>query len=626
MTDTGAVTAPAAERGAVCLLYVDAETDEAVLETLRTASDAYEVRTCSTVSEALSTLSTDHIDAIVSEYTLPDGDGVDLLRTVRDRHPDLPFLLVTDDGDESVASAAIDAGVTDYVPKGSGMELTRRVAEALTTHGEQRMLLDRMTDAFFAVDTTWQFTYVNEEARAVLNEAMEVELSAEEFLGRTLWEELPSVVDTQFYDEYQRAMTQQTPVSFEAYYEPIATWFEVRAFPSQTGLSVYFRDVTERKRRESQLTEREQVLKDVYRVISDKSTDFEGKVDELLAIGRRVLGAESAALSRIEGDEYIFEIVHDDSIEPGDTVPLSATNCERAVLDEETLVLADVEADAPELTEKAGFTEMGIACYLGTPVWVDGEVYGTFCFYDREARSEPFEAWTVTLVELLGNWVSYEREREHRERELTRERNRLSDFASLVSHDVRNPLNVATGRLELVESDDDADHVAAAMSALDRIDELIEDMLTLSRLGDGALDTEWVAVETIATDAWETVETGEGTLTVESSGRLVADAGHLRQLFENLFRNAVEHGTGAPAVRVGLLDDTAGFYVADDGPGIPTEDRQKVFQSGYTTSDTGTGFGLRIASEITEAHGWHIAAVESERGGARFEVTGTQVE
>jgi len=159
------------------------------------------------------------------------------------------------------------------------------------------------------------------------------------------------------------------------------------------------------------------------------------------------------------------------------------------------------------------------------------------------------------------------------------------------------------------------------MAALARIDELIDDMLTLARLGTDALEPEWVDFGTVVTDAWDTAETGDVTLTVEGSGRLVADAGRLRQLFENLFRNSADHG--GSTVRVGPLPE--GFYVEDDGPGIPPEEREQVFESGYTTSDDGTGFGLRIVAEIAQAHGGTVTVTDSESGGARFEVSGFRV-
>ena len=618
---------PTATDGRIRVLYVD--TAPTVPKSLRTADEIGEVRTSDSVESALSIIESERVDCVVSEYTLPDGDGVGFLRSVRDRWPDLLFVLFTGDGDESVASEAIGAGATDYLPKAQAEALGERVATTVTDAAEQAAILGRMTDAFLAVNTDWEFIYVNEQGRAILCEAIGESYSTGELLGRSIWDEIPSAVDTKFYDAYHRAMDDQEPVSFEAYYEPLDTWFEVRVFPSPSGLSVYFQDVSDRKAREEAMAQRDRVLREVYQIIADKDRDFETKIDELLGLGREVLGTDCAALSRVESDDYVFEVVHDPSgeVESGDVIPLGETNCERAVVDEETLVLADIEADAPELTDRAGFTEMGTTCYLGTPVWVKGEVVGTLCFFDTEARTEPFSDWEVTLVDLLGNWVSYEQEREQRAAELTRERNRLDDFASLVSHDLRNPLTVALGRLDIVREryDGEDDHVETLESALERMDALIEDLLVLSRSGTQTVEPEPHGLREVAMAAWEATGSEDATLRVADGDITVyGDAVSAQQLFENLLRNAVEHAGPDVTVEVGSLQD--GFYVEDDGPGIPPEERDRVFDSGYTTSDDGTGFGLRIVREILDAHGWDIAVTESAAGGTRFEITGVRVE
>jgi signal transduction histidine kinase len=95
----------------------------------------------------------------------------------------------------------------------------------------------------------------------------------------------------------------------------------------------------------------------------------------------------------------------------------------------------------------------------------------------------------------------------------------------------------------------------------------------------------------------------------------------LRELLGNLFRNSVTHGgddTGV-SVTVGTLAEAEGFYVADDGPGIPPEERDSVFEHGYTTSDAGSGLGLTIVDRIASAHGWTVTVTDSAAGGARFE-------
>ena len=213
-------------------------------------------------------------------------------------------------------------------------------------------------------------------------------------------------------------------------------------------------------------------------------------------------------------------------------------------------------------------------------------------------------------------------EQKAREEELMRQNERLAEFSNVVSHDLRNPLQVAKGRYGLLAEEVDSEHLADLGSALDRMESLIDDLLTVAREGDDALDLEPVDVATVAEAAWGTVETGDAELSVATDRRLAADPDQLQQLFENLFRNAIEHADADAAVTVGDLP--GGFFVADDGPGIPAEERESVFEPGYSTASDGTGFGLNIVANIAESHGWEITVTESEAGGARFEITGVE--
>ncbi len=209
-------------------------------------------------------------------------------------------------------------------------------------------------------------------------------------------------------------------------------------------------------------------------------------------------------------------------------------------------------------------------------------------------------------------------------------------IASVVSHDLRNPLDVAGAHLQAAQetTDDDtvADHLASVDAAHDRMERIVRDVLTLAR-GEGAVTPEAdVDLAAVVRRAWETVDTDPATLTVDDDLPTVeADPDRLRRLFENLFRNSVEHGStsGRPAsgdavsVRVVAVDadgDTGGFAVADDGPGVPPAERDRVFVPGYSTDDTGTGLGLTIVRRIAEAHGWAVGLTESHAGGARVEI------
>ena len=208
-------------------------------------------------------------------------------------------------------------------------------------------------------------------------------------------------------------------------------------------------------------------------------------------------------------------------------------------------------------------------------------------------------------------------DRKERERELERQNDRLEEFASIVSHDLRNPLNVARGYLELAEEMGDDEHFERADTALERMHDIIESVLALARQGRSLDETVAVSLSAAAGEAWRNVETAEATLDVAGDATLDVDPSRFGSLLENLFGNAVEHGGPTATVTVGATDD--GFYVADDGPGVPREHRDAVFKSGETHSEDGTGFGLAIVKGIAEAHGWSVAITDAEGGGARFE-------
>jgi len=213
--------------------------------------------------------------------------------------------------------------------------------------------------------------------------------------------------------------------------------------------------------------------------------------------------------------------------------------------------------------------------------------------------------------------------RRMREQELQRQNDRLEEFASIVSHDLRNPLNVAEGHLEMAQETGDTSHLASVVDAHDRMRTLIEDILTLAGEGTTVTEFETVDLAAVATECWSLFEASDATLDVETGESLRADRSRLRQIFENLYRNAVEHAGDDVTVTVGCLDgDESGFFVEDDGAGVPAEKREQAFESGYTTSREGTGFGLTIVAEIADAHGWTVELTDGESGGARFELRG----
>ena len=212
-------------------------------------------------------------------------------------------------------------------------------------------------------------------------------------------------------------------------------------------------------------------------------------------------------------------------------------------------------------------------------------------------------------------------ERKEREEELRKQNERLDEFAGLISHDLRNPLTVALGRttyLQQICDGESTEQLDVIAKSLNRMEEIIDDTLTLARKGEAVGDTAPVSLLELCGNCWQGVDTAEATLDFRDEISVKGDDNRLKHVFENLFRNAIEHGSDSVTVRIGRLSET-GFYVGDDGPGIPEDIRGDVFEAGHTSERDGTGLGLAIVKRIAEAHGWEVSVTEGSDGGARFE-------
>ncbi|MFB6110441.1 MAG: response regulator [Halodesulfurarchaeum sp.] len=462
------------------ILHVDDDPSFAELaaDFLERENEQFSIETGTSASDALDRMAEKRFDCIVSDYDMPDQNGIEFLETVREAHPDLPFILFTGKGSETVASDAISAGVTDYLQKRTGTDqyklLANRIRNAVEQYHTKRALDDARSRIEFALDVT------------------------------------DSVV-------------------FET---DVDTAAEVRHGP------------------------------------------FE-----------RLYGLESET---IPDQQSFFECcVHPDDRERIESLQRPEELPNRDTVDVEFRTNPD----------------------YGEVRWIQSELY-----IATDADGSP-----QRLVGLDTDIT----ERKQREQRLERQNQRLDQFASVVSHDLRNPLNVAAGQLELVREECDSDHLDDIAAAFDRMDSLIEELLTLSRKGEEVQETEVVTLPEVLEECQSSVQMEDTTLVCDSEQRIRADRSRLKQLLENLIRNAVEHAGEGATVTVGDLED--GFYVADDGTGIPDDERDAVFEPGYSSLSEGTGFGLNIVQEIAEAHGWTVRVTDSEEGGARFEITGVEV-
>ncbi|MDB2238119.1 GAF domain-containing protein [Halorubrum ezzemoulense] len=392
-------------------------------------------------------------------------------------------------------------------------------------------------------------------------------------------------------------------------------------------------DVTNERTRRLALQRRTKTLESLHEATREllKTTDRETAAEAAVSYVDDVLGHPIAAIWLYDERENALEPIvwtdtADDVVGEHPTFAADEPSITWEVFESgEPTYVADVHDDPDRHSDDATIRSE-LVVPLGRYGVLNVGATAPEAFDDSDLAVARIWAATVTMV-----LVRIERERQlrRREAEIARERDRLEEFASLVSHDLRSPLNVATGNLEIVterlaEESVDVEELGAVERSLDRMDVLIEDLLALARQGASIDETEPVALPDLVAECWETVDTESATIAVETDAVVAADRSRLRQALENLIANAVAHAGPDVAVTVGALDD--GFYLEDDGPGVDPEDRGEVFEAGVTTDHDGTGFGLKIVAEVAEAHGWAVELAESEAGGARFEFRGVDLD
>ncbi|MFB6301465.1 MAG: PAS domain-containing protein [Haloferacaceae archaeon] len=569
----------------IAVLCVDAEPGGAdiVATRLQRYHERFTTNTATSAREGLDHLHAADVDCIVSDYDIPGADGLEFLETVREEYPALPFILFTGKGSEEIASDAISAGATDYFRRGRDTGqyelLANRIVNAVERRrmerARQRQLeaIGTAQEGISILDEDGRFLYVNEAYADLYGYA------PEELIGEH-WELLYPDSEIAFVRD-EVLLTAKT----EGRWHGTTTGLRAdgSTFPeehvisgTETGDLVWtVEDLSER-------TDLQEKYELVVRASADAFWDWDPQTDEITRSGEYLpqFGYVSSDVST--DTDWWRERIHPE--------------------DRHRVLAALREAvENPETTydETYRFRKKD-------------DTYG-------HIRSRGYVAYDETgePKRMVGAHIDITERKEY-ERELERQNEQLEEFANVISHDLRNPLNVANGRLELAREACKSEHLDAVDRAHDRMRTLIDDLLTLAREGKQVSEVEAIDLAAAVDTSWRTVETDGATLTVETERTVRADRGRLQQLLENVIRNAVEHGGENVTVTVGDLDD--GFYVADDGSGIPEGER--VFEAGCSTADGGTGFGLQIVKQIAEAHGWEIGVTDGDEGGARFEITG----
>ena len=573
------------------VLHIDDDADfaDVTASFIERVNSSVTVETAVSAEEGLDRLD-DSIDCVVSDYEMPEIDGIELLESVRQEYPNLPFILFTGKGSEAVASEAISAGVTDYLQKTGSTEqyelLCKRIENAVTKRRAQTNYQELFQKVPAGLTMHDPDTGVIIDANLAFGELLGYE--PDEFAGTHPGELSPN--GSPFDRETANRLIQQTIETGQQQFE----WQD----QTKTGDIVWVMVIT----KQATIDGHQRVIAVVQDITEKKERERE-----------------------LERKEHIIQEMDDGVV----------------VIQDQTITYAN-----PAISEIISYPTEAL---LGDPMgkYIAPEYRETVRrrYEERLAGNDPPKTYEISLLANDGETVPVEitaarvryggepatvsivrdiTERKQQIRTLERQNERLEEFASIVSHDLRNPLDVATTRLELAMDACDSPHLADIADAHDRMERLIDDLLVLARQGEQVREMDSVSLTALTGGCWDTVETAGATLQIDADVTIRADRNRLKQAVENLIRNAVEHGGSEVTVRIGELAEEPGFYVADDGPGISEDSYEDIFESGYTTAEDGTGFGLAIVREIVEAHDWEISATDSATGGARFEITGVE--
>lgn len=358
-------------------------------------------------------------------------------------------------------------------------------------------------------------------------------------------------------------------------------------------------------------------LADAYVGVGNQSEVYQSTVDvasdaigpDVSLVVRRQMGDLVQIASRSPAEHDVAPTL------PGDSVPGTSLSMDQPVLVDDQDVFQDDVPDSVE-TPLSTYRSLIANPFGEEEVLVVGdEAPGTFDQSDAD-RLAHIATFADAVMERVEGDVRASAQQDH-----------LEQVAAVLSHDVDNILTVVDGYLALLaEETRSCEEITSIQRGLDRLDQLIDDLVTILRTEDGELTIEPVDLRQVVGECWELVQSGQTTLVYGDLATVMADESRLRQILENLLRNAVEHTDEDRTVWVGAMDEDRGLYVEDNGPGIPPDKRERVFDYGYSESGDSTGLGLSIVQWMADAHGWDVRVTEAELGGARFELDGMELD
>lgn len=474
-------------------------------------------------------------------------------------------------------------------------EADERLLKALE---EKRQILESIGDAFFAIDKEWTVTYWNKQAEIVLGKLKE------DMLGKNLWEEYPDAIDSDFHRQYHRAMETGETISFEEYYQTLEVWVEVTVYPSETGLSVYFKDITLRKDADIRLLKANERFELVTKATNDSIWDWDLVNDDFYRSTNiyKILG--SSASTRFNGSQFWQDAFHPEDLEKLKQSIQSAINdpdTERWEM--EYRVFNDKE-------EELYIIDRGIIVRNEK-----GKVVRMVGAMTDLTKQKRLEKELSQLNESLKNYA----------KELERSNEELEQFAFITSHDLQEPLRMISSFMDQLKRkyadqlDDKAlQYIHYATDGAKRMKQIILDLLLYSRANKPTEKLEEVSLNEVVSEYTQLrrklIAEKKAVITFDGLPVLQTYRAPITQIFHCLLDNALKYvkENVPPGIEI-QAKEKEGFWefaTNDNGIGIDEKFYDKVFiifqRLHNRNQHDGTGIGLSIAKRSVEYLGGEI--------------------
>jgi PAS domain S-box-containing protein len=489
---------------------------------------------------------------------------------------------------------------------------------------EKETILESITDGFFTVDSNWIIKYWNKEAETLLK------TKREDVLGKNLWKAFPDAKKLNSYPNYHKVMKTRVPVEFEDYFPPLETWFEAKAYPKADGISVYFKDISNRKK----LEEVQKKTMEEIQFAAERQTTILNSLSEHIAL----LDENGVILQTNESWNNF-----------GETNQLVCSNycegvnyhevSERATGIEEKYGKQASDGILKVLSGKLKFFTMEYPCHSPdelrwfnlnvTPLSSKGK-QGAVVSHKNITESKLAESELKKLTQKLKS----------RAKQLAISNAELEQFAYVASHDLQEPLRMVTSFLTRLEEkykhelDDKAkQYIFYAVDGAHRMRKVILDLLEYSKINNSKLETDETNVEELLEEICilnrNIIKEKNAMIKWDKMPVIIAAKSPLQQVFQNLISNALKyhkkHEGPVIEIKAEETENHWKFTIHDNGIGISQEYHDKIFiifQRLHGKSEYGgTGMGLSICKKIIENHKGKIWLESTPEKGTTFYFT-----